>query len=90
MTLILFIYVLAIWRISYALTEEKGPGGLLEKLRESFKSSKWSPLGCFYCTSVWVSAIVCFALGLPFLFIFGLSAGAIFVHTVHERLWLPL
>lgn len=86
MTLIIFLYGLAIWRISYALTEEDGPGKSLKSFRESFDSD-WSPLNCFYCTSVWVSFFFCLTIGLGFFYIFALSALAIFIHGIHEMIW---
>lgn len=85
MTLIIFLYGLAIWRISYALVEEDGPGKVLKKLREIFKSD-FSPLDCFYCTSIWVSLFFCFFTELGFFYIFALSGLAIFINLVHERL----
>ena len=86
MTLIIILYGLAIWRITYALTEEEGPGGLLRKMRKSYES-EWSPLDCFYCTSFWVSLIFCLVYKLGFFYIFALSALSIFIQAIHERFW---
>lgn len=44
----------AVWRISYALTAEKGPLDVFVKLR----SLKMGGLfDCIYCTSIWVGFI---------------------------------
>lgn len=88
MTILAFLITsLAIWRLTYMVVEEDGPGNIFLKLRESASSDKqrlWLPFNCFYCASVWVSAIVCLLLNRPFIEIFAYSGTAIFLYVLHE------
>lgn len=68
------------------LTEEEGPGQALVKLRKSQEKNLFSPLKCFYCTSVWVAFFVALAAGDFLLYWLPLSALAIFIEAVHDRL----
>lgn len=64
------IYTLAVWRLTYILTQENGPSDAFARLREwsgvhysvSGKAYGTSFLGdilaCFWCCSVWVSGIL--------------------------------
>jgi hypothetical protein len=79
--------VLAVWRITSILHQEDGPYSVIKKFRESLGQSELkNMLDCFWCTSFWVA--------LPFAFIFhywiiywlSLSAGAILIEEVRERL----
>lgn len=49
----LLLVSLATWRISHALTKEKGPWGLLEHQRGKFGGF----LTCIYCASFWVAIL---------------------------------
>lgn len=68
-TLRFVAYCMAVWRISYLLTQEDGPFGVALKLRErtgitystngiALSWPDWNPLYCTYCTSVWVAMLV--------------------------------
>lgn len=60
----LLVRGLAVWRLSEMLVEERGPGDVFLKLRAKtgvtglgntpFIWNHWTPLGCIYCTSIWV------------------------------------
>lgn len=59
------IGVLAVWRITYAVTTENGPGNALVRLRAA--AARWgSVLECFYCASVWVALPAALAIGSTF------------------------
>lgn len=59
------LFALAVWRVTYLLAEEDGPGRIFARLRAARGGGIWKSLfGCFYCLSLWVA--------LPFAF--GLSA----------------
>jgi len=68
---------LAVWRVTYLLAEEDGPGRIFARLRAAAGDGFWRSLvGCFYCLSLWVA--------LPFAFVLSTQWG--------ERLivWLAL
>lgn len=63
------IYGLAVWRLSYMLVKEDGPGRIFRDLREATGIKhdddgapiEWNditPLHCVYCTSLWVAALL--------------------------------
>lgn len=48
--------VLCLWRVSHLLSTEKGPFGLILKLRSGMGSGLFGELlDCFYCLSVWLA-----------------------------------
>ncbi|MGH7836219.1 MAG: hypothetical protein ACREQC_00185 [Candidatus Binataceae bacterium] len=48
---------IAVWRVTYLLAFEDGPGALLKKLRNRAEPSFWGKVfECFYCLSLWVAA----------------------------------
>ena len=50
------ISTLAIWRLSYLLTQEDGPFDVVFKLRKLLGHGFFgSLLDCFYCLSLWIS-----------------------------------
>ena len=80
--------VLAVWRITYALTAEDGPARVLVRLRAGV--ARWtSVLGCFYCASVWTALPVALAIGGTLgersLLWLALSGGACLAHRLTER-----
>lgn len=80
------LYSLITWRISYMLTDEKGPGEVFTRIRKTLKNNQFSPLGCLYCTSVWVAFFVGLVTGDVFLYWLPLSAVAILIDSVHDHL----
>jgi hypothetical protein len=49
--------VLSVWRITYLLNAEGGPGGVLVRLRSLLGNGILGRLAdCFYCLSLWVAA----------------------------------
>lgn len=74
------------WRISYLLVEEDGPYRIFWKLRYKLKDNPVSPLGCFYCTSLWVAIPLAFFTSNILLNIFVISAVSIFINLIHDRL----
>lgn len=73
-----------VWRITYMITQETGPLGIFERMREI--KHLISPLHCFYCTSVWVAFPLAFLTDFPLFYWLILSSIAIFIQGVHERL----
>lgn len=68
-----FKFGIAVWRLSYLLTKEDGPGMIVRDFREltgvqhdsdgnPMEWNDWTPLHCIYCTSLWVAP---FALLFP-------------------------
>lgn len=49
-----FLISLAVWRVSYMLTNETGPFDVFYRIRQTRLVNL---LSCMYCTSVWVSAV---------------------------------
>lgn len=62
----LLLLSLACWRLTYMLVWEDGPWEVIKRFREwsgivedgTGSENGWSPLGCMYCTSVWVAGIL--------------------------------
>ena len=51
-----FLCVLAVWRISYFLSQEDGPFDIVIRFRKLFGQGFFgSLLDCFYCLSIWIS-----------------------------------
>ena len=91
--MLLLVWALAAWRISYALVREQGPWGLLTRLRETtgivhdeagrpLAVPDGNVLGCVWCFSVWAAAVL---LAVPVIvcMVFAVSAMVI---IIHERL----
>src|SRR3954463_11996076 len=71
------ITMLAVWRLSYLLSNENGPFSLIYLLRQKTAAGfSGNLLGCFYCTSIWVA------------FPFGLWLGETW--TLKFIMWLAL
>lgn len=77
---------LALFRISYMLVEEEGPYQVFQKLRNSAEDKPWNPLWCFNCTSVSVALLFFLIFGLTWWYALGLSAMAMFIYSIHEKL----
>jgi hypothetical protein len=55
---------LAVWRVSHLVVREDGPWRVFATLRRRAESTMWGELfSCIYCMSLWVAALVAFALG---------------------------
>jgi len=85
--------VFAVWRITYALTNEAGPARVLLKLRRA--ASRWGTvLECFYCASVWVALPAALAIGTTnverALLWPALSGAACLAHRFTERNQTPM
>lgn len=83
--MIFVLYSLICWRVSYFLVAEDGPDNLMESIRKRLRS-EWSPLDCFYCTSVWVSFVLAYFTDDLLLYWLPLSAVAILIEAVHRKL----
>lgn len=77
-----FLFSLACWRITYMLTNEQGPNSVFDRIRQAWVNYSWSPLFCFWCTSIWVAFFMAFATPSFFLYWFAISAGAIIIYTI--------
>jgi hypothetical protein len=82
---------LCVWRITHLLQAEDGPWCVCERLRRSMGSGFWGELlDCFNCLSLWVSVPFAVILGSnageKILFWLALSAGAILLESVINRL----
>lgn len=75
---------LACWRLTYMLVYEDGPWDIFEKLRLEAIGYRFSPLFCFNCTSIWVSAFLCLIFKQDFILIFVISAVSILFNTIVE------
>jgi len=95
----ILLLTIATWRIAYMFVYENGPYDIFEKLRNLLDTMQNTHatmlidlLGCLYCTSFWVgvffttvyicNSTVAFCIALPFV----LSAFAIFIDMIHDRL----
>lgn len=76
---------LTCWRLSYMFVEEDGPADIFLRIRRKLDYN-WSPLSCVYCTSVWVAFPLAFFTDRPLLYWLPISALAIFVHLIHEKI----
>lgn len=77
---------LACWRVTYMLTNEEGPMEVFKKLRIKLRGKKWSPLECFYCTSVWVAFALGLFLKLSLVNLLSVSTLSILIESAHDRL----
>jgi len=59
----LVLAALATWRVTHLIAYEDGPWDVISRLRNIAGSGFWGKLmDCFYCLSLWVSALVTWAL----------------------------
>jgi hypothetical protein len=88
---LLFLGILATWRLTHLLNAENGPWKIIARVRE------WRPegilhelLSCFLCLSVWIAVPFAYLLGdtweLRGLLLPALSGAAILVERVTQRL----
>lgn len=84
----------AVWRVTHAVTEEHGPGHVLDRVRGALGDGAWRTLlGCFYCASVWIALPVAALIGTltgsgleeKALLWLGLSGAACIVQRVTTR-----
>lgn len=78
------------------LQEENGPFGIFARLQAWVGSLKWKPgnlndgFFCFYCMSVWLSAIIALFIAtniITFILLtLAMSTGAIFIDLAHDKL----
>lgn len=90
------VSMLAVWRAVHILQEENGPWAIFARLQARVASMKDEPGGfregffCFYCMSMWLSWIPAFMIvgaGLDFfIYWLAISAGAIFINAISEKL----
>lgn len=95
----LVLGILATWRVTSLFVYEEGPWELFEKLRyktgvyflnpdtEQPETMLGKLLSCFWCTSIWVAALVGLILTQSWTIIVvvpSLSAGAILIDTLIE------
>lgn len=70
----LLVLGLAVWRVSYFLVHEDGPGKVGQRIRkasgieysadgEIWAYNDYTPLTCVFCTSMWVAAVLMFLPG---------------------------
>ena len=54
---------LATWRVTHLVVREDGPWNVIVRIRRRAGSGFWGELmDCFYCSSLWISAIFAFTL----------------------------
>jgi hypothetical protein len=82
---LLIILSLVCWRITYALVEQTGPLNIFTALRKKVYNSPLSPLHCFLCTTIWVAFPLSLLYSNWLIGMFAISALAIFINTVWER-----
>ncbi len=96
MVTLFIISCLAVWRLTSLLAEEEGPWDLLIKFRFRITGKLLGLKGasCVWCMSIYISsvfaALACTFEGVPWsefpVWWFGLSGGAIMIHTILQRL----
>lgn len=74
------------WRITLLLTDEDGPWDIFYKLRLEMSDKRWSPLNCFYCTSVWVALPLGLLTDNALFYWLPISAVSILINLIHEKL----
>mgnify|MGYP007026489771 CR=1 FL=1 len=82
---ILFIYALAVFRVSYMLVEDIGPYDVFKRLRKATKRFKWVNLECIYCISVPLSLLL-LLFGLTLIECLAVASLVLFINLAHERL----
>jgi len=93
----IIIGMLAVWRATYMLQEETGPGAIFARL-QAWVWQKPAKLGsfrdglrCFNCTSIWLSFFVVLLappenIGLFFVYWFAISAGAMIINNIYKKI----
>lgn len=86
----LIITALVVYRVTYMLVDQEGPMRIFEHIRTiSYKQPKNFRLfnfDCFDCLNVWVAIIAGLILGYDLFQILAVSALAIIVNRIAERL----
>lgn len=95
--MITILCIAAVWRLTYMLQNETGPWHIIERVRNLFIRPSGEARGmlgellqCYFCLSIWVAAP--FAIYLSggiyqfFIYWFALSAGAIVLNLIVEKL----
>lgn len=82
--------ILFVWRISHLISAEDGPWDIVVHLRKAVgEGFLGQMLDCFYCLSLWISAILAIFLGKKFgeriLLGPALSAGAILLERITDQ-----
>ncbi len=86
MSILLYIMLLlAIWRFTHLLSLEDGPFQIFEK----FRKVSGKPFNCFYCLSMWVSAIPSIYYSTDFvdciIYLLSFSGGSIILEKISDR-----
>jgi hypothetical protein len=81
---------LAVWRISYLLSQEDGPFDIVIKFRKLFGQGFFGNLlDCFHCLSLWISIpfayLLCVEWKDSIITWLALSGGACFLFTLSEK-----
>lgn len=89
-SLLFFICLLAVWRITHLFNAEDGPFELIYKFRKLFGNGFFGQvLDCFYCLSIWVSLIPALYFGSnlfeKILYCFAFSGGAILLEKITDK-----
>ena len=87
---LLFVAMLAIWRITHLFWAEDGPGDIFARLRRIAGPGFFGKLlDCFYCLSLWIALPFAGLIGRTWLervvLWFALSGGAILLERVTSR-----
>lgn len=87
----LFIYALAIYKITAMLIDYDGPLRIFERLREfvqRYQPAKYQIFNfdCHFCLGTWVALPFAFLTDNVIIYWFGLSAMAWFLHVIEARL----
>ena len=85
------IGILGVWRVTHLFVSEDGPFDAILRLRHRLRAGFWGRLlDCFYCLSLWIAAPAAWVLSdgprSAAMLWPALSAGAILVERLHERL----
>ena len=91
--MIVFLTILAVYRLTYFVVRENGPYDFMFKARYYItrRSPEWIDINCFDCMSIWVATPFAIFLAweqwlwLP-VFILALSATAMIINTAVERI----
>jgi len=88
---VLFLSILAVWRVTHLPWGEDGPGDLVVRVRRLAGDGFFGRvLDCFYCLSLWISAPLALWMDTQWLervlLWLGLSAAAILVNRAAEAL----
>lgn len=93
---VVLLSMLAVWRATHMLQDENGPSGIFARL-QAWAAKQPNVIGginegffCFYCLSIWISLPAALVLGGSLFEIlilwFAISAGAIFINSISEKL----